>query len=35
MTTNQMVRLFAKILKDAPPVKLSEEELAKIRALTR
>jgi hypothetical protein len=31
MTTNQMVKLFAKVLKDAPPVKLSAKELAMIK----
>lgn len=33
MTTNQMVKLFAEILKDAPPPKLSVSELAQIRAI--
>lgn len=35
MTTNQMVKLFAKVLKDVPPVKLSEKELAAIKWAVR
>ncbi len=35
MTTNQMVKLFAKVLKDAPPVKLSAKELEQIKHATR
>jgi hypothetical protein len=32
MTTNQMVKLFAKVLKDILPIKLSAKELAQIKA---
>lgn len=35
MTTNQMVKLFAKVLKDVPPVKLSKETLRQIAKATR
>jgi len=31
MTTNQMLKLFAKVLKGASPVKLTEKELNQIK----
>lgn len=35
MTTNQMVKLFAQVLKDAHPVKLSKETLRQIAIAVR
>lgn len=33
MTTNQMVKLFSKVLNDAPPVRLSKKEMIQIKEL--